>query len=343
MGNRREFLTATAAGLAAAATPVRAADERTTAPGPGKPGAPAPFGMPRDMTLINMRRGDGYTLGVKMKDGVLDVAAAGSGLGMPAPTDMDDLLQNGRGPALRALIDAVEAAPDGRFLLAEPGIAYGPVVTRPEKIIMMGFNYRHHAEETGTPIPKDPPLFNKYNNALNHHGSTITLPTQAAREFDYETELVMVFGRECRNVSEADALDYVAGYCTGNDFSARDLQTLTSQFMIGKTSDGFAPLGPYLVTSDRVKDPNDLTLKTLVNGQVRQDWNTSDMIFNCRQLISFASKVMTIKPGDIFYTGTPQGVIFGEKIPRQDRAWLKPGDEVVSELEGLGALRFKLV
>ena len=343
MGNRREFLTVTAAGLAAAAAPARAAEERTAAPKTAPAGTPAPFGMPRDMTLINMRRGDASTLGVKMADTVLDVAAAGRALGMPVPTDMDDLLQNGRGPALRALIDAVEAAPDGRFMLAETGIAYGPVVTRPEKIIMMGFNYRHHAEETGTPIPKDPPLFNKYNNALNHHGGTITLPTQAAREFDYETELVLVFGRECRNVSEADALDYLAGYCTGNDFSARDLQTLTSQFMIGKTSDGFAPLGPYLVTADRVKDPNNLKLKTLVNGQVRQDWSTNDMIFNCRQLISFASKVMTIKPGDIFYTGTPQGVIFGEKIPRKDRAWLKPGDEVVSELEGLGALRFKLV
>jgi 2-keto-4-pentenoate hydratase/2-oxohepta-3-ene-1,7-dioic acid hydratase in catechol pathway len=343
MGNRREFLTVTAAGLAAAAAPARAAEERTAAPKTAPAGTPAPFGMPRDMILINMRRGDAYTLGVKMADTVLDVAAAGRALGMPVPTDMDDLLQNGRGPALRALIDAVEAAPDGRFMLAESGIAYAPVVTRPEKIIMMGFNYRHHAEETGTPIPKDPPLFNKYNNALNHHGGTITLPTQAAREFDYETELVLVFGRECRNVSEADALDYLAGYCTGNDFSARDLQTLTSQFMIGTTSDGFAPLGPYLVTADRVKDPNNLKLKTLVNGQVRQDWSTNDMIFNCRQLISFASKVMTIKPGDIFYTGTPQGVIFGEKIPRKDRAWLKPGDEVVSELEGLGALRFKLV
>ena len=341
MGSRREFLTVTAAGLAAAAAPALAAEERTAAPETTPAGA-APFGMPRDMVLLNMRRGDGYALGVKTADGVLDVEAAGRALGMPVPADMDDLLQNGRGPALRALIDAVEAAPDGRFVLAESGIAYAPVVTRPEKIIMMGFNYRRHAEETGTPIPKDPPLFNKYNNALNHHGGTISLPTQAAREFDYETELVLVFGRECRNVSEADALDYLAGYCTGNDFSARDLQTLTSQFMIGKISDGFAPLGPYLVTADRVKDPNNLKLKTLVNGQVRQDWSTNDMIFNCRQLISFASKVMTIKPGDIFYTGTPQGVIFGEKIPRQDRAWLKPGDEVVSELEGLGALRFKL-
>ena len=342
MSSRREFLTATALGLAAAAGPARAAEERTAATA-GKPSAaPEPTGMPRDMTLINMRRDGGFTLGIKMKDGVLDVAAAGRSLGMPVPADMDDLLQNARGPALRALVDAVSAAPDQRFMLQESAIAYAPVVTRPEKIIMMGFNYKHHAEETGTPIPKDPPLFNKYNNTLNYHGGTIKLPTEAAKEFDYETELVIVFGRECRNVSEADALDYVAGYCTGNDFSARDLQTLTSQFMIGKTSDGFAPLGPYLVTADRVKDPNNLKLRTVVNGKVRQDWNTNDMIFNCRQLISFASKVMTIKPGDIFYTGTPQGVIFGEKIPRKERAWLKPGDEIVSELEGLGELRFRL-
>ena len=240
MSNRRQFLTATAVGLAAAASPARATDGRT------EKGAAAsePTGMPRDMTLINMRRDGGTTLGVKMTSGVLDVGAAGRALGMPFPADMDDLLQNGRGPVLRALIDAVGATPDKRLVLDESTIDYAPVVTRPEKIIMMGFNYKHHAEETGTPIPKDPPLFNKYNNTLNYHGGAIKLPTEAAREFDYETELVIVFGRECRNVSEADALDYVAGYSTGNDFSARDLQTLTSQFMIGKTSDGFAPSAP---------------------------------------------------------------------------------------------------
>jgi 2-keto-4-pentenoate hydratase/2-oxohepta-3-ene-1,7-dioic acid hydratase in catechol pathway len=298
--------------------------------------------MPRGMTLINMRRAGGYGLGVKLTGGILDVTAAAENLGLPAPADMDDLLQNGRGAELTALVEAAGAQPQPALLLDEAKIAYAPLVTRPEKIIMMGFNYRHHAEETGTPIPKDPPLFNKYNNTLNHHGGTIRLPTKAAREFDYETELVMVFGRECRDVSEADALDYVAGYATGNDFSARDLQTLTSQFMIGKTSDGFAPLGPYLVTSDLVKDPNNLRLETRVNGVQRQDWNTNDMIFNCRQLISFASKIMTLKPGDIFYTGTPQGVIFGEKIPRAERKWLKPGDQIACSLEGLGELRFSL-
>ncbi|HEV7440585.1 MAG TPA: fumarylacetoacetate hydrolase family protein [Methylobacterium sp.] len=354
-GDRREFLKATAAGLAAASVgslPAAAQEQEQAqgqGPAQGQGGrgagagtAPRSFAMPRGLTLLNLRRAGGYGLGVKLAGGVLDVTAAAENLGLPAPLDMDDLLQNGRGAELAALVEAVGAQPQAGLLLDEGKIAYAPLVTRPEKIIMMGFNYRHHAEETGTPIPKDPPLFNKYNNTLNYHGGTIRLPTRAAREFDYETELVMVFGRECRDVSEADALDYVAGYATGNDFSARDLQTLTSQFMIGKTSDGFAPLGPYLVTSDLVKDPNNLRLETRVNGVQRQDWNTNDMIFNCRQLISFASKIMTLKPGDIFYTGTPQGVIFGEKIPRAERKWLKAGDQIACSLEGLGELRFSL-
>src|SRR4029078_445993 len=142
---------------------------------------------------------------------------------------------------------------------------------------MRGLNYRKHAEETATPIPKDPVLFNKYNNALNHHGGTIKLPTEAAKQFDYEVELVIVFGREARGVSEADALDYVAGYSTGNDFSARDLQFMTSQYMIGKSGDGFAPLGPYLVTSDLVGDPNNLRLETRVNGGQPPRWTTTEI------------------------------------------------------------------
>lgn len=351
--DRRNFLKVAAAGIASASMSARAnAAEAPSSPetgattvtgtGTGTGARTGTFAMPRGMTLINMRRAGGYGLGVKLPTGILDVTAAAETLGLPAPADMDDLLQNGRGTELAALVDAASAQPRPALLLDEATIAYAPLVTRPEKIIMMGFNYRHHAEEIGTPIPKDPPLFNKYNNALNHDGGTIKLPTAAAREFDYETELVMVFGRECRDVSEADALDYVAGYATGNDFSARDLQTLTSQFMIGKTSDGFAPLGPYMVTSDLVKDPNNLRLETRVNGVQRQDWNTNDMIFNCRQLISFASKIMTLKPRDIFYTGTPQGVIFGEKIPRAERKWLKPGDQIACSLEGLGELRFSL-
>ena len=194
---------------------------------------------------------------MKTGRGILNVSAAAQALNLPAPTDMDDLLQNGRGGLLTNLVRAAANGPASLYMREET-VAHAPVVTRPEKIIMMGFNYRTHAQETGTTPPKDPPLFNKYNNTLNYHGGTIKLPTAVAKNFDYEVELVIVFGRECRNVSEADALNYVAGYCTGNDFSARDLQMLTSQFMIGKTHDGFAPLGPYMVTSDLIPDPNNL-------------------------------------------------------------------------------------
>jgi len=221
-------------------------------------------------------------------------------------------------------------------------VKFAPLVTRPEKIICVGFNYRKHAEETGTPIPKAPPLFSKFRNALNHHEGVVVLPTRIDDRFDYETELVIVFGREGRDVAQAEALDYVAGYAVGNDLSARTMQTATTQFLAGKTSDGFAPLGPWLVTRDRVPDPNALQLRTFVNGETKQEWNTRDMIFNCRQLIAFVTSIMTIKPGDIIFTGTPQGVIFGEKAPPEQRRWLRAGDEVTSELEGLGRLTVRL-
>ena len=285
------------------------------------------------------------SLGVETTRGVVVVPTAARILGMSAPQDMDDLLQRGRAAEVRAVLDALDAldSQSREVALLDPAaLRFAPLVTRPEKIVCVGFNYREHAEETGTPIPKVPPLFNKYNNSLNRHGGTIALPTRVAYQFDYETELVIVMGREARNVTEDQALAYVAGYATGNDFSARDLQTATTQFMIGKTSDGFAPIGPWLVTADRVPDPNSLRLRTHVNGEQRQDWNTSDMIFNCAQLISFASGIFPLSPGDVIFTGTPQGVIFGQKEPREQRAWLKGGDEVTSELEGLGRLTVTL-
>jgi 2-keto-4-pentenoate hydratase/2-oxohepta-3-ene-1,7-dioic acid hydratase in catechol pathway len=286
------------------------------------------------------------SLGVETTRGVVVVPSAAKKLGLPAPQDMDDLLQHGRAEEVRAVLDALDTLDSraGEAVLLDPAeVRFAPLVTRPQKIVCVGFNYREHAEETGTPIPKAPPLFNKYNNSLNRHGGTITLPTRVAYQFDYETELVIVIGREARDVAEDQALAYVAGYATGNDFSARDLQTATTQFMIGKTSDGFAPIGPWLVTADGVPDPNTLRLQTHVNGEQRQDCTTRDMIFNCAQLISFASGIFPLSPGDIIFTGTPQGVIFGQEEPREQRAWLKAGDEVTSELEGLGRLAVTLV
>jgi 2-keto-4-pentenoate hydratase/2-oxohepta-3-ene-1,7-dioic acid hydratase in catechol pathway len=255
---------------------------------------------------------------------------------------MDDLLHNSRAAELHAVLDAAGRDTSAAVVSSESEAKFAPLVTRPEKIICVGFNYREHANETNTPVPDAPPLFSKFNNALNGHRGVVRLPTRVARQFDYETELVIVFGAECRDVSEADALGVVAGYATGNDISARELQTQTSQFLAGKTSDGFAPVGPWLVPASMVPDPNALWLRTTVNGDLRQDWTTRDMIYDCRKLISFVTGIMTIKPGDMLFTGTPQGVILGYKEPREQRPWLRAGDEVVSEIEGLGVLRVTL-
>lgn len=294
------------------------------------------------LRLANLRTPQGYALGVEVEDGVLNVTATAAGLDLAAPRDVDDLLQNGLSAQVQAVLTAVAKQPAARVVSGLSAVKFAPLVTRPEKIICVGFNYRKHAEETGTPIPKAPPLFSKFRNALNHHEGVVVLPTRIDDRFDYETELVIVFGREGRDVAQAEALDYVAGYAVGNDLSARTMQTATTQFLAGKTSDGFAPLGPWLVTRDRVPDPNALQLRTFVNGETKQDWNTRDMIFNCRQLIAFVTSIMTIKPGDIIFTGTPQGVIFGEKAPPEQRRWLRAGDEVTSELEGLGRLTVRL-
>ncbi len=292
--------------------------------------------------LCNLGIRESYGLGVETPRGVIDVTATAERLGLTVPTDMDDLLQTGRGAEVRALIAAAAGRPASAVFVPATDLSFAPLVTRPEKIVCVGFNYRKHAEETGTPVPKAPPLFAKYNNALNRHDGEIKLPTDMDDRFDYETELVIVIGRECRNATEATALEHVAGYATGNDFSARTRQMETSQFTAGKTADGFAPVGPWLATTRRVPDPNNLRLTTRVNGRVRQDWTTKDMIYNCRQIIAYASRVMTLKPGDLIFTGTPQGVILGEKTPPQLRRWLRAGDEVISELEGLGALKVVL-
>jgi 2-keto-4-pentenoate hydratase/2-oxohepta-3-ene-1,7-dioic acid hydratase in catechol pathway len=203
---------------------------------------------------------------------------------MYAPSTMDELLQKEDGPSLNKLVAAAGRSPASRAaVFPEEKLEYAPVVSRPEKILCVGLNYLDHIQEGGAPVPKQPLLFNKFNNTLNSHNGTIQLPVDVAKKFDYEVELVIVIGKEARRVSEAAALSYVAGYSTGNDFTARELQLeLGGQWMIGKTPDQFAPLGPYLVTADQV-DPNNLHIECRVNGETRQSSNTSRMIFNCAQ------------------------------------------------------------
>jgi 2-keto-4-pentenoate hydratase/2-oxohepta-3-ene-1,7-dioic acid hydratase in catechol pathway len=176
---------------------------------------------------------------------------------------------------------------------------------------------------------------------LHPHNKQLRLPVEIASKFDYEVELVIVMGREARSVSEANALSYVAGYSTGNDFSARELQLETGgQWMLGKTPDHFAPIGPYLVTADQI-DPDNLKIECRVNGETRQSSSTSDFIFNTSKVISYISRYITLKPGDIIFTGTPEGVILGH--PKDKQVWLKPGDKVACSVEKLGELRFELI
>jgi 2-keto-4-pentenoate hydratase/2-oxohepta-3-ene-1,7-dioic acid hydratase in catechol pathway len=307
--------------------------------------APQPYAgpreMPRGLTLVSIRQSDGQeTLGVKTDQGILDVATASKALGMPAPLTLEAMLAEGSAPAVSALTKA--AAERGVPILDEGAITPGRLFVNPSKIICVGLNYRAHAEEAGFKIPKEPILFNKYNNTLAAHQCTIKLPAaDISTKFDYETELLAVIGKPARHIAEADALSCIAGYCVGHDFSARDLQLEKGgQWMIGKTLDDFAPIGPYFVSADLVGDPNNLNLETRVNGEIRQSANTKDFIFNMQAIIAYASKLFTLQPGDIIFTGTPPGVIIG--MPPAKQVWLKAGDKIESTIEKLGTLKFGL-
>jgi 2-keto-4-pentenoate hydratase/2-oxohepta-3-ene-1,7-dioic acid hydratase in catechol pathway len=341
---RRTFLrnTATLGTLAAAA----ATGACTTQPQPAAPANPPARtlgkGLAKGLTFLTFRSGGQDRLGVKTERGVLDVPQAAALLNMFAPATMDDLLQNEDGPSVQAVVDASLKSDGAKAAFHdESTLEYGPLVSRPEKIVCVGLNYRKHAAEIGAAVPMYPVLFNKFTPALNRHKGTVKLPVDLATQFDYEAELVIVIGKTASRVSQADALSYVAGYATGNDFTARDLQNERGgQWMVGKALDQFAPIGPHLVTADLV-DPDNLTIECRVNGETRQSSNTSDLVFNTRTMISYISNYFTLKPGDVIFTGTPEGVIQG--MPANKRVWLKPGDKIACSLEKLGELTFDLV
>ena len=216
-----------------------------------------------------------------------------------------------------------------------PGIRFAPAVTAPGKILCVGLNYASHRAEVPFGAPKHPALFSKFGNALNAAGGEVHLPA-GAKELDYEAELVIVVGRRVKDADEEEAAAAIFGYTAGNDFTVRDWQRRTSQWLLGKTPDGFAPIGPYIVPAAEI-DVSRLAIETFVNGERRQDGTTADMIFPPAAIVSYISKCMTLDPGDVIFTGTPHGVIFG--MPEKERRWLKPGDEVVVKIEGIGELR----
>jgi 2-keto-4-pentenoate hydratase/2-oxohepta-3-ene-1,7-dioic acid hydratase in catechol pathway len=293
------------------------------------------------MILLQFKSGQKWHLGVKTEGGVVDVTAALSDISISqlhtgVPSSLAAFCADGSAAfeALERCVHHLLASESARrWLLGEATLSYGPCVPNPGKFICVGLNYRRHAVESGMAIPTTPVLFSKYSNTIAAPGEQVVLPTNAV-EYDYEAELGVVIGKRAKSVSEQDALSYVLGYCNIDDLSARDLQFRTSQWLLGKTLDKFSPIGPYLVTADEVGNPQTMDVRCWVNGALRQNSNTADMIFNVAQLVSYISQYMTLEPGDVISTGTPEGVVFGMK----EKQWLKPGDEVTIEIAGLGRL-----
>jgi len=295
------------------------------------------------MKLVTIKKEGKHVLGVKIENGIIDLEEAlRESPNNQVHTKIMEVIDGGN-EAISALEDYISKLPienKQNYIKDEEDVEWGPCVTQPNKIICVGLNYRKHADETNSPYPEVPILFSKFNNTLTGHKCKIAVP-KVTQRLDYEVELGVVIGKEAKYVSKEDALDYVFGYCTANDLSARDLQKKTHQWLLGKTCDDFSPIGPYLVTADEVPNPNNLQLKTYVNGEKRQDSNTSDMIFYVDEIVSYISQHMTLTPGDVILTGTPEGVIIG--YPMEKRVYLKPGDVVTVEVEKLGTLTNRLI
>src|SRR5262249_49957681 len=217
--------------------------------------------------------------------------------------------------------------------LARSSVKICSPVPRPGKIICIGLNYRDHAAESGMEIPKSPVIFSKFSSCAIGPGAPIVIPDGSEKP-DYEAELAFIIGRRAKNVSRQKALDYVFGYTNFNDVSARDFQFADGQWQRGKSCETFAPMGEYITTADEIPDPQNLAIKLRLNGETMQDSNTSQMIFGVAELIEYLSRYITLEPGDVVATGTPPGVGFARKPP----VYLKDGDTVEVEIEGLGVL-----
>ena len=282
------------------------------------------------MKLLSFIQNGKTHTGALTDRGVVDLTAIGY------PDNMNDLI--GGGEAMKKRIAAV-LADSSLTALDSASLEYANV-TQPQKIVCIGLNYRKHAEETGGTAPENIIFFSKFNDALTASGKTVTLP-EWQRCYDYEAELVIVIGKPAWNVPKEQALACVFGFTCGNDLSARDSQFLSSQWLAGKAFPGFAPAGPVIVTADSF-DPNAANgIYCDVNGIRVQSSDTSDMIFNCAEIVSTASRFFKLDAGDLIFTGTPSGVILGKD--KGTRVWLKPGDTVKVTIDGIGSLTTPLI
>jgi 2-keto-4-pentenoate hydratase/2-oxohepta-3-ene-1,7-dioic acid hydratase in catechol pathway len=281
------------------------------------------------MKLITYTHHDNMLrLGVVVDNKVINLFEASNG---ELPNDMRRFLELGE-VGMVAANDAVASYSAGVDI---DSIKIKPPITDPSKIIAIGLNYMDHVRETGMAMPNIATMFCKYPSSLIGTYEEIRWNTQLTQKVDFEAELAIVIGKTARNVTEDDAFDYIAGYTNCNDVSARDLQLETGdQWLRGKCLDTFCPLGPWLVTRDEIPGPNSLAIKCLVNGELMQDSNTNQMIFRIPFLIKYLSEAFTLLPGDVVITGTPHGVGAFRERP----VWLKYGDEIIIDIEGIGQL-----
>src|ERR1700685_1193203 len=282
------------------------------------------------MRFVTFQDGNAAHVGVVSGDStVLDLSSIGFG-------SLLELIESG--PEGRAKVENfVYSPPDNAKRLLQDVQLLAPI-PRPRKLICVGLNYRDHAEETGTQIPKVPTIFNKFPTAVIGPGAKVVLP-KVSKAPDYEAEFAFVIGPGGRNIAAEDWEKHVFGYTLVNDVTARDYQRATSQWLMGKTFDTFAPMGPWIMTADEIADPHDLDIQMEINGEILQDSNTRELIFKIPDLIAFLSSVFTLEPGAIVSTGTPAGVGFARKPPR----YLHAGDQMTVRMPALGELRNPVV
>ncbi|WP_136602989.1 fumarylacetoacetate hydrolase family protein [Salinigranum halophilum] len=271
--------------------------------------------------------------GAVVDDSVVNLSVAGEAAGVSLPEETAAVL--GQWNWEEKVSMAVEYATEhGVGVEARDDLVQHEPVSDPQKIVCVGLNYIDHAEESGQDVPEEPMLFSKFPTCVNGPGGEITWDPEYTEQVDYEAELVLVVGREARDVDAADARDHIAGLTVGNDVSARDLQLSDEQWVRGKSLDTFAPIGPELVTLDEVDDPHGLDVWTELDGERLQDSSTSNLIFGIDELVAFCSRAFTLEPGDLVFTGTPPGV----GVFRDPKVLLDDGDEITVGVEGVGEL-----
>lgn len=282
------------------------------------------------MKLLNFIKDGQVHLGMQLSEGVLDV----TGIASDMPTCTDDVIQGGQ-----VIMDKLKAiSAEGHPLLAEAQLDYAPAVYHPQHILCIGLNYKKHVKEFGKgdpALPEHPIWFSKFSSSLVGHRHKV-IRCKASKQHDAEAEIVVVIGKRGRYIPKEKAAEYIFGYTLGNDISARDLQSRSKQWMIGKANDTFAPLGPVIVTKDQI-DESTLNICGTINGAVTQNSTIDKMIFDIPTQIADASQFFELQPGDVIYTGTCEGVIMG-RTSLTDADWLKPGDVVTVESDHIGIL-----